>query len=145
MRRTPRIFRLASRRRQRAKCGLLHNDPSLLQPIDRIKGVPAGTAGIPTSRTFRYVSLPFFPEGIDIYPPGPGNILTDGGVTKFATNLGPPLPVSAFQSIQGYNDFNPNTNFHQPVTQETEGNQNGVVLFPRGERPLYKDTTGSGL
>ena len=119
-----------------------YNDPGQLQPIDKIKGVPAGTAF--TSRTFRYVSLPFFPEGIDIYPPGPGNILTDGGVTKFATNLGPPLPVSAFQSIQGYNDFNPNTNFHQPVTPATEGNQNGVVLFP-GSAPLYKDTTGSGL
>jgi uncharacterized protein GlcG (DUF336 family) len=119
-----------------------YNDPNQLQPIDKIKGVPAGTAF--TSRTFRYVSLPFFPEGIDIYPPGPGNILTDGGVTKFATNLGPPLPVSAFQSIQGYNDFNPNTNFHQPVTPATKGNQNGVVLFP-GSAPLYKDTTGSGL
>ena len=103
--------------------------------------MPAGTAF--TSRTFRYVSLPFFPEGIDIYPPGPGNILTDGGVTKFATNLGAPLPVSAFQSIQGFNDFNPNTNFHQPYPQ-TKGNQNGVVLFP-GSAPLYKDTTGSGI
>ena len=63
-----------------------YDNPSQLQPIDKIKGVPAGTAF--TSRTFRYVSLPFFPEGIDINPPGPGNILTDGGVTKFATNQG---------------------------------------------------------
>ena len=119
-----------------------YDNPAQLQPIDRIKGVPAGTAF--TSRTLRYVSLPFFPEGIDIYPPGPGNILTDGGVTKFATNLGAPLPVSAFQSIQGFNDFNPNTNFHQPITPENAGNQNGVVLFP-GSAPLYKDTTGDGL
>ena len=62
------------------------------------------------------VSLPFFPEGIDINPPGPGSILTDGGVTKFGTNKGAPLPASAFQSIQGFNDFNPNTNFHQVIT-----------------------------
>jgi uncharacterized protein GlcG (DUF336 family) len=116
-----------------------YNNPTLLQPIDKIKGVAAGTAF--TSRTFRYVSLPFFPEGIDIYPPGPGNILTDGGVTKFATTKGAPLPASAFQSIQGYNDFNPNSNFHDPYNL---ANQNGVVLFP-GSAPLYKDTTGSGI
>ena len=116
-----------------------YDNASLLQPMDRIKGVPAGTAF--TSRTLRYVSLPFFPEGIDIYPPGPGSILTDGGVTKFGTNLGAPLPASAFQSIQGYNAFHPNTNFHDP---SNPANQNGVVLFP-GSAPLYVDTTGSGL
>ena len=65
-----------------------YDNASQLQQIDKIKGVPAGTAF--TARTFRYVSLPFFPEGIDINPPGPGSILTDGGVTKFATNLGAP-------------------------------------------------------
>ena len=54
-------------------------------------------------------------------------------MTKFATTMGGfPLPVSAFQSIQGYNDFNPNTNFHQPITAATKkANQNGVVLIPR--------------
>jgi uncharacterized protein GlcG (DUF336 family) len=119
-----------------------YDNPSQLQPIDKIKGVSAGTAF--TARTFRYVSLPFFPEGIDINPPGPGSILTDGGVTKFATNKGAPLPAKDFQSIQGYNDFNPNTNFHQPITALNEGNQNGVVLFP-GSAPLYKDTSGGSL
>ena len=102
-----------------------YDNPSQLQEIDRIKGVPAGTAF--TARTFRYVSLPRFPEGIDIDPPGPGSILTDGGVTEFGTNKGPPLPANAFQSIQGYNDFNPDTNFHDPYNKD---NQNGVVLFP---------------
>ena len=116
-----------------------YDNASQLQPSDEIKGIPAGTAL--TSRTIRYVSLPFFPEGIDIYPPGPGSILTDGGVTKFGTNLGAPLPVSAFQSLQGYADFNPNSNFHDPYNK---ANQNGVVFFP-GSAPLYKDTTGSGL
>jgi uncharacterized protein GlcG (DUF336 family) len=116
-----------------------YDNPSLLQPEDKLKGVPAGTAL--TARTFRYLSLPFFPEGIDIDPPGPGNILTDGGVTKYATTKGPPLPVKAFQSFQGYNDFNPNTNFHDP---NNKANQDGVVFFP-GSAPLYKDTTGDGI
>ncbi len=115
------------------------DNPAQLQPIDQIKGVAPGTAL--TARTFRYISLPFFPEGIDINPSGPGSILTDGGVTKFGTNKGPPLPASAFQSIQGYNAFNPNTNFHDPFNK---ANQNGVVLFP-GSAPLYKDTNGAGL
>jgi uncharacterized protein GlcG (DUF336 family) len=116
-----------------------YNNPSQLQPIDKIKVVPAGTAF--TARTFRYVSLPFFPEGINIYPPGPGSILTDGGVTKFGTNLGPPLPASAFQSLQGYSDFNPNANFHDP---SNKANQNGVVFFP-GSAALYKSPSGTGL
>jgi uncharacterized protein GlcG (DUF336 family) len=116
-----------------------YDNPSQLQPIDQIKGVAAGTAF--TSRTLRYVSLPRFPEGIDIDGPGPGSILTDGGVTEFGTNKGPPLPAGDFQSIQGYNAFNPNTNFHDPYNKD---NQNGVVLFP-GSAPLYKDTNGAGL
>jgi hypothetical protein len=67
--------------------------------------------------------------------------LNDGGVTKFGTNKGPPLPASAFQSVLGYDSFNPNTNFRDPFNK---ANQNGVVFFP-GSAPLYKDTTGSGL
>jgi uncharacterized protein GlcG (DUF336 family) len=116
-----------------------YNNPSQLQPVDQVKGVAPGTAF--TNRTFRYLALPFFPEGIDIYPPGPFSILNDGGVTKFGTNKGAPLPASAFQSAQGYNAFNPNTNFHDPYNK---ANQNGVVFFP-GSAPLYKDTSGTGL
>jgi uncharacterized protein GlcG (DUF336 family) len=115
-----------------------YDNPNQLQPEDQIKGVPAGTAL--TARTFRFVSLPFFPEGIDINPAGPGSILTDGGVTKYATNKGAPLPAKDYQSIQGYSAFNPQANFHDPYNTD---NQNGVVLFP-GSAPLYKDVTGSG-
>jgi uncharacterized protein GlcG (DUF336 family) len=115
-----------------------YNNANQLQPIDQVKNVAAGTAF--TNRTFRYLALPFFPEGIDHYPPGPFSILTDGGVTKYGTNSGPPLPANAFQSVQGYNNFNPQSNFHDPFNK---ANQNGVVLFP-GSAPLYKDTTGSG-
>jgi uncharacterized protein GlcG (DUF336 family) len=115
-----------------------YDNPALLQPADQIKGIPAGTAL--TARTFRYLSLPHFPEGIDIYPPGPGSILNDGGVTKYGTNKGSPLPAKAFQTLQGFNDFNPNTNFRNPYNKD---NQNGVVFFP-GSAPLYKDVTGTG-
>jgi uncharacterized protein GlcG (DUF336 family) len=114
-----------------------YDNASQLQPADKIKGIPAGTAL--TARTFRYISLPYFPEGIDINPPGPGSILTDGGVTGYGTNKGAPLPAKDYQSLQGYADFNPNANFHSPYNK---ANQNGVVFFP-GSAPLYKDVTGS--
>ncbi len=115
-----------------------YDNASQLQPADKIKGIPAGTAL--TARTFRYLSLPHFPEGIDIDPAGPGSILTDGGVTPYGTNQGAPLPAKDYQSLQGYADFNPNANFHDP---SNPANQNGVVFFP-GSAPLYKDLTGTG-
>jgi uncharacterized protein GlcG (DUF336 family) len=115
-----------------------YDNASLLQPADKIKGIPAGTAL--TARTFRYLSLPFFPEGIDIYPPGPGSILNDGGVTRYGTTKGAPLPAKDFQTLQGYAAFNPNANFHDPYNLD---NQNGVVFFP-GSAPLYKQLNGTG-
>jgi uncharacterized protein GlcG (DUF336 family) len=115
-----------------------YDNASQLQPADKIKGIPVGTAL--TARTFRFLSLPHFPEGIDIDPAGPGSVLNDGGVTKYGTNKGAPLPAKHYQSLQGYNDFNPNTNFHDPYNT---ANQNGVVFFP-GSAPLYKDVTGTG-
>ena len=57
-------------------------DPTQLQPQDR-SGVPAGTAF--TNRTFRYLALPRFPEGIDGNPPGPFSILNDGGTNRRPT------------------------------------------------------------
>ena len=116
-----------------------YDNASLLQPADKIKGIPAGTAL--TARTFRYLTLPHFPEGIDINPPGPGSILNDGGVTKYATNQGAPLPAKNYVSLQGFADFNPNRNFQDPNNLD---NQSGVVFFP-GSAPLYKDTNGNGL
>ena len=111
-----------------------YDNASALQPVDKVAGVAAGTAF--TSRTFRYLALPHFPEGIDVYPSGPFSILTDGGVTQYGTNKGAPLPASAYQSAQGYNAFNPQSNFHDPFNK---ANQNGVVFFP-GSAPLYKST-----
>jgi uncharacterized protein GlcG (DUF336 family) len=112
-------------------------NPALLQPQDRISNVPLGTAF--TNRTIRYVTLPHFPQGIDFYPPGPFSILNDGGVVGDGLTNGTPLPASAFQSVQGFDAFNPDTNFHDPANPL---NQNGVVFFP-GSTPLYKTINGT--
>ena len=115
-------------------------DPSQLQPVDKLPTVPAGTAI--TNRTIRYLAEPRFPEGIDGFPPGPFSILTDGGTNSLtALNTGTALPASAFQSVQGYDAFNPQTNFHQ---QGNVLNQSGIVFFP-GSAPLYKSVNGSKI
>jgi uncharacterized protein GlcG (DUF336 family) len=109
-------------------------DPTQLQAIDN-PGVPPGTAF--TNRTFRYLAEPRFPEAIDGDPPGPFSILNDGGASLVnGTNTGAPLPASAFQSVLGYDAFNPETNFRQ---QGNQLNQNGIVFFP-GSAPLYRNT-----
>src|SRR5439155_18184166 len=83
-------------------------DPAQLQAIDN-PGVIPGTAF--TNRTFRYLAEPRFPEGIDGKPPGPFSILNDGGASNItARQVGPPLPASAFQSVLGFDAFNPGTN-----------------------------------
>jgi uncharacterized protein GlcG (DUF336 family) len=105
-----------------------------LQPIDQIQGVPAGTAF--TNRTFRYAALPFFPEAIDSAPPGPFSILNDdvGGVDRLTgRQIGPRPPASQFQSVLGFDAFNPQSNFRQQLFVQ---NQNGIVFFP-GSAPLY--------
>jgi uncharacterized protein GlcG (DUF336 family) len=113
-----------------------YDNANLLQPIDQLPGVAPGTAL--TARSFRYLALPRFPEGPDNTPPGPFSILNDGGTDpKTGLNVGPPLPASAFQSVQGFAAFNPGANFHDPFNLL---NQNGVVFFP-GSSPLYQGTT----
>jgi uncharacterized protein GlcG (DUF336 family) len=103
-----------------------YTNPAQLQAVDQLPGVPAGAAF--TNRTFRFLALPFFPEGIDGSPPGPFSILNDGGVDpSTGLTIGAPLPASAFQSIQGYDAFHPGTNFHDPINP---ANQNGIVFFP---------------
>ena len=98
-----------------------------------------------TSRTFRYLAEPFYPEGVNGAPPGPFSILNDGGVDPTTgLNVGPPLPASAFQSVLGYAAFHPQANFHDPFNPL---NQNGVVFFP-GSSPVYVNNQlmgGSGV
>ncbi len=108
-------------------------NPAQLQPIDQAPGVPAGVAF--TNRTFRYLSEPFFPEGINGTPPAPFNLLNNGGADRNDGLLvGPRLPSSAyFTTVMGHDAFFPQTNFHDPFNIL---NQNGIVFFP-GSSPLY--------
>ena len=93
--------------------------------------LPVGTAF--TNRTIRYLAEPFFPEAIDGSPPGPYSILNDGGTDPTTgRQIGPPLPASAFQSVLGFDSFNPQSNFHQAAFYQ---NQDGIVFFP-GSAPL---------
>ena len=69
-----------------------YNNPAQLQPIDQLPNVLPGIAL--TARSFRYLALPRFPEGIDGTPPGPFSILNDPGSNRYnALNQGPPPPA----------------------------------------------------
>ncbi len=121
-------------------------DAADLQAIDQVPGIAAGTAF--TNRTFRFLAQPRFPSGIDGTPPPEFSILNDGSINDLtAENEGAPAPVSAFDSVLGYDAFFPGTNFRDPgdptVVAAGGGdprvaNQNGVVFFP-GSTPLYKN------
>src|SRR5262249_36391931 len=107
-------------------------NPNLLQTIDQVPGLPKGVAM--TNRTFRFLTDPRYPEGVDGNPPGPFSILNDVGVVNGRI----PVPASAFQSVEGYDAFNPQTNFRDPADI---ANQNGIVFFP-GSAPLYASVGG---
>jgi uncharacterized protein GlcG (DUF336 family) len=110
-----------------------------LQAIDN-PGIPVGTAI--TNRTVRYLADPRFPEGIDGDPPGPYSILNDGGANpQTGLQIGAALPASAFNSVQGHDAFNPETNFHDPFNL---ANQNGIIFFP-GSAPLYRHAPGTNI
>lgn len=112
-------------------------DGNQQKPIDN-PGVPVGAAF--TNRTFRYLAEPRFPEGIDFLPPGPYSILNDPGTdpTTGRSNVIVPPPASAFQSVLGFDSFNPQSNFRQSAFIQ---NQNGIVFFP-GSAPLYRLNAG---
>jgi uncharacterized protein GlcG (DUF336 family) len=116
-----------------------YNNAAQLQPIDQLPGVPAGTAF--TNRTFRYLAEPRFPEGINGAPPGPFSILNDPGTDpNTGLNIGNALPARVyFDTVQGNNAFNPDSNFHDPFNIF---NQDGIVFFP-GSSGVY--TGGSTL
>jgi uncharacterized protein GlcG (DUF336 family) len=116
-----------------------YNNAAQLQAQDQLPGIPAGTAF--TNRSFRYLAEPHYPEGINSQPPGPFSILNDPG-TNSSTGLeiGPPQPLSAFNSIQGHNAFVPDSNFHDPFNPL---NQDGIVFFP-GSSGVYVGSTLDG-
>ena len=101
-----------------------YNDPAQLLPADRLPGIPLGTAL--TARTFRFLALPRFPEGIDKDPPGFFSNLNDNGVNRLnGFTVGAAQAISNYTSILAYDSFHPNTNFHQSTA-----NSSGVVFFP---------------
>jgi uncharacterized protein GlcG (DUF336 family) len=106
-------------------------DPARLQPIDQLSNVPAGAAF--STRTFRYLAGPRFPEGIDGYPPGPFSILNETSLRETT-----PQAASSFHTVLGYAAFNPQANFHDPYNL---ANQNGVSFSPGGV-PLYEEIGG---
>jgi uncharacterized protein GlcG (DUF336 family) len=117
-------------------------NPSQLQPIDQLQGVAPGYAY--TNRTFRFLAEPRFPEGIDPAAPGPFSQLNDDptNTNRFTGLLvGPPQPASAYQSVLGYDAFNPGTNFHDP---NNLNNRDGIVFFP-GSSALYRNGDPSRL
>ncbi len=127
----------------KARNDTYYADPDQLQPQDQLSNIPAGVAF--TSRSFRYLAEPRYPEGIDGNPPGPFSILNEQALS----NAGGVKPANAYQTVQGYDSFNPTTNFHQPFFETIDGvrtevglNQNGIVFFP-GSAPLYKEINGT--
>ncbi len=116
-----------------------YDDPTQLQAIDQIAGVSAGTSF--TARTFRFLALPRYPEGINTAPPGVWSSLNDPGVNRdTALNTGAAQAISAFTSTFGYDAFHPNTNFHQTTNTN---NANGVIFFP-GSSGVYAGGTIRG-
>jgi uncharacterized protein GlcG (DUF336 family) len=120
----------------KARNDAYYNNAAQLQPEDQVAGVPAGTAL--TSRTFRNLANPRFPDGIDGAPPGPFSILNAPGINQTTgQNTTAPLPASDYDNtVLGYDAFHPNTNFRDPFNL---ANQNGVIFFP-GSSGVYKNS-----
>lgn len=107
-----------------------YNDPTQLLTVDQLNGIPAGTSF--TARTFRFLALPRFPEGIDTASPGPFSQLNDNGINRnTALNVGAPQPINNFKSVFGFDSFHPNTNF-----RKFGANASGIVFFP-GSSSVY--------
>lgn len=121
------------------------SDAAAVQPADQIPGVTNGTAL--TTRTIRFLSEPRFPDAAQADPPGPYSIYNDPGQNPFTSeSVGAAQPANAFQSVYGYDSFNPQTNFRDqgdPTVVDANGpnpvaNQSGIIFFP-GSIPLYKN------
>jgi uncharacterized protein GlcG (DUF336 family) len=111
-----------------------YNDPTQLNPLDQVPGLPPGTSL--TNRTFRYLAVPRYPISVEGRPPGPFSILNDPNINPLTgLQSAASLPSSAYTSILGFDSFNVGTNFHAPTDLR---NQNGVVFFP-GSGSVYKN------
>lgn len=114
-----------------------------IESVDLVDGDGDGIADVSpgvalTNRTFRYLSEPRFPSGIEETRPGPFSTLFTPGVNPSnAENKAGVIPMASdFNTVLGFDAFNPASNFHEEVP--ATGFQNGVVFFP-GSTPLYKN------
>ena len=106
-----------------------------LQAQDRLSGIPLGTAF--TTRTFRYLAVPRYPSGNNNAAPGVWSILNEPGINpKTGYNIGAPKAASSFQTVLGFDSFNPGRNFSAPFARWPQANQNGTIFFP-GSSALY--------
>ena len=124
-----------------------HADATAVLDADRVDdngdgvadpNVPAGTAF--TNRTYRFLSEPRYPSGVEDSKAGAFSILLDPGIDpETGENMGPALPASVYSTSDtsglGFDAFNPGRNFRDP---DDIANQNGIVFFP-GSAPLYRD------
>ena len=123
----------------------VYYDSPELQAADEVLGSKSASGPVAplidiafTSRTFRYLAQPFYPEGINGSPPGPFSTLNDPGINpRTGEDVGGPLAASVYStnstSVEGFAAFNEDRNFRDPLNL---ANQNGVIFFP-GSLPLY--------
>ncbi len=113
-----------------------------LQPQDQLPGIPIGTAF--TTRTFRYLAVPRYPSGNNNAAPGVWSILNEPGIDpKTGLNIGPPQAASSFNTVLGFDSFNPGRNFRCPFSVMPKENQNGTIFFP-GSSAIYVNGTLAG-
>jgi uncharacterized protein GlcG (DUF336 family) len=123
----------------KARNDAYYDDPTQLQAIDQLPGVPAGVSF--SSRTFRYLAVPRYPISVQGASPGFFSSLNDPNINQAsALQTGPALPVTAYNSALMYDSLHPGTNFHDPLNRQF---QSGVVFFP-GSAAVYVSTRISG-
>jgi uncharacterized protein GlcG (DUF336 family) len=121
-------------------------DPDAVVDADRVDdngdgipdpNIPAGAAF--TNRTFRFLSEATFPDGVNANEGGAYSLLRNPSIDpSTGENIAGPAPASSFESVLGFDAFNPSRNMHNP---NHLANQNGTVYFP-GSTPLYKTIGG---
>lgn len=107
-----------------------------LQSADQVPGVTPGVAF--SNRTFRFLTEPRYPAGVDGSSPPEFSILNNSSINALtAENNGAPATAAAMNdTVLGHDAFSPGTNFHDMSIPLSK--QNGIVFFP-GSTPLYKN------
>ena len=114
-------------------------DPSQLQPIDQVPGVPPGRAS-PTAPSATWPSRAS-PRASTATRRARSRSSTTAASTRDRPDSRPAAAGLGVPERQGFDAFNPQTNFHDPINV---ANQNGIVFFP-GSAPLYKTRRTAAL